>query len=415
MLVRFCALIVSAAILSSCSVKEDDGQRDTSEQGYFERKNVAPDPADNAQSPRKPEHAYARIALDCVNKQYPNKISHVMSSASDVQEPVRLTPVFYGCFDWHSAVHGHWLLTRLWGNGAIPEMEDEIAAALSTNFTAEKIAGEVAYFNGEGRASFERPYGLAWFLQLTAELTEIAGGEGAKAQQAQIWLDRLKPLESVIIERIRTWVPKLAYPIRLGTHNQSAFAFGLFLDWARISGDDQMESLISDKSLTFHQGDRDCPIAYEPSGEDFLSPCLMEADLMRRILPETEFADWLSGFLPDIPTDGSADWLAVGIVNDPTDGKLVHLDGVNLSRAWALEGIATALPEGDARKAALFAAAKLHGDAGEESVRTPHYAGSHWLASFATYWRTERGLSRDRAADDNENQKDAIASETGAE
>lgn len=402
MLVRFYVLFLAAAMVSACSVNED-GQRDTSEQGYFERKNVAPDPVENSQSPRKPEHAYARIALDCINRQFPNKISHVLSSADDVQQPVQLTPVFYGCFDWHSAVHGHWLLTRLWGNGSIPEMEDEIAAALSVNFTAEKVAGEVAYFNGEGRASFERPYGLAWFLQLTAELREITAGEGAKAEQAQIWLDRLTPLESVIADRIKTWTPKLAYPIRLGTHNQSAFAFGLILDWAKTSGDSQMASLITEKTLTFHREDRNCPLAYEPSGEDFLSPCLMEADLMRRILSDEEFADWLTAFLPDIPVDGSGDWLAVGIVNDPTDGKLVHLDGVNLSRAWALEGIATALPEGDERKLALLAAAKLHGDAGEQSVRTLHYSGSHWLASFATYWRTERGLNRTLVTDSEPN------------
>ncbi len=415
MLVRFGILSLVIMLMSSCSVNSDEEQRDTSEQGYFERKNVAPDPADNAQSPRKPEHAYARIALDCVNKQYPNKISHVMSSASDVQEPVRLTPVFYGCFDWHSAVHGHWLLTRLWGNGSVPGMEEEIAVALSANFTDDKIAGELAYFNGDGRAAFERPYGLAWFLQLTAELTEIAAGEGAKAQQAQIWLDSLKPLESVIKDRITSWVPKLAYPIRLGTHNQSAFAFGLFLDWARISGDTEMTKLITDKSLTFHSGAQNCPIAYEPSGEDFLSPCLMEADLMRRLLPRAEFADWLTTFLPDIPTDGSTEWLAVGIVNDPTDGKLVHLDGLNLSRAWALEGIATALPDGDARKAALFASAKLHGDEGEQSVRTPHYSGSHWLASFATYWRTERGLNRVPAAVAQPDEPDLSPSENIAE
>ncbi|MEH6757232.1 MAG: DUF2891 domain-containing protein [Parasphingorhabdus sp.] len=394
MLKRFHAVILAAAMVSACSVNDDNGQQEKSEQGYFERKNVAPDPADNGQSPRKPEHAYARIALDCINRQYPNKISHVLSSAEDVREPAQLTPVFYGCFDWHSSVHGHWLLTRLWGQGSVPEMEDEIAAALSNNFTAENIAGEVAYFNGADRASFERPYGLAWFLQLTAELKEIAAGKGAKAQQAKIWLDRLTPLETVIVDRIRAWVPKLAYPIRLGTHNQSAFAFGLFLDWARISKDKEMEGLIVDKSLAFHRDDRNCPLGYEPSGEDFLSPCLMEADLMRRVMSETEFADWLTHFLPEIPEDGNSDWLAVGIVNDPTDGKLVHLDGVNLSRAWALEGIATALPEGDKRKAALLAAAKLHGETGEQSVSTPHYSGSHWLASFATYWRTERGLNR---------------------
>ncbi|HEY9091785.1 DUF2891 domain-containing protein [Parasphingorhabdus sp.] len=394
MFMRFNVLLVVAVMVSACSVGGGDEQRDISEQGYFERKNVAPDPAEQGQAPLKAEHAYARAALNCINKQYPGKISHVMNSADDVRPPAQLTPAFYGCFDWHSAVHGHWLLTRLWGNDSVPEMDAEIAAALSTNFTEEKIAGEVAYFNGEGRASFERPYGLAWYLQLTAELREIAAGEGDKAEQARIWLANLMPLESVILDRIKQWVPKLAYPIRLGTHNQSAFAFGLFLDWARISGDGQMEQLITEKTLGFHRDDRNCPIGYEPSGEDFLSPCLMEADLVRRVLPETEFAEWLTTFLPEIPKDGSGDWLPVGIVNDPTDGKLVHLDGVNLSRAWALEGIATALPDGDKRIAALLSAAKLLGEAGEKSVRTPHYAGSHWLASFATYWRTERGLNR---------------------
>lgn len=399
MFMRFNVLLGAALAVSACSVGSDedksDNQRDMSEQGYFERKNVAPDPAENGQTPVKAEDAYARTALQCINKQFPGKISHVLNSIEDVQPPVRLTPVFYGCFDWHSSVHGHWLLTRLWGNGSVPEMDDEIAAALSNNFTEEKIAGELAYFGGNDRASFERPYGLAWYLQLTAELREIAAGEGDKAQQAKIWLDKLMPLEAVIVERIKDWVPKLAYPIRQGTHNQTAFAFGLFIDWARISGDKQMEQLITEKTLEFHRDDQNCPIGYEPSGEDFLSPCLMEADLMRRVLPEPEFAKWLTGFLPDIPQDGSGDWLPVGIVNDPTDGKLVHLNGLNLSRAWALEGIATALPDSDKRKAALLASAQVHGEAGEKTVRTPHYAGSHWLASFATYWRSERGLDRD--------------------
>ncbi len=394
----FWASIIAAMLLAGCSVSDDEAGQEDSALGHFEQRNLAPDPADNAQEPRKAEHAYARIALDCINKQYPNKISHVMNSADDVAEPVSLTPVFYGCFDWHSSVHGHWLLTRLWGQGLVSEMDAEIAAALDSNFTEEKIAGELAYFRRDDRKSFERPYGIAWFLQLTAELREIAGGEGDKAAQAQIWLDRLLPLESVITGNIKDWLPKLAYPIRLGTHNQTAFAFGLFLDWATRSGDDELAQLVREKSLAFHRGDRDCPMAYEPSGEDFLSSCLMVADLMRRVLGPGEYADWLATFLPAIPTDGSSDWLAIGIVNDPADGKLVHLDGLNLSRAWALEGMASALPDGDNRKAALLAAAKVHAEAGEQSVRTPHYAGSHWLASFATYWRTKRGIQVDGSA-----------------
>ena len=386
-------LVALMIILAGCSVAEEEDASSPPEQGVFERKNIAPDPADQSLAPRTAEQAFARIALNCINRQYPNKISHVLSSAADVAEPAKLTPLFYGCFDWHSAVHGHWLLTRLWGQGLVPEMDEEIAAALAANFTEEKIAGELAYFNGEDRKAFERPYGIAWFLQLTAELREIADGDGGKAEQAKAWLARLEPLEAVIVGNIKDWLPKLAYPIRLGTHNQSAFAFGLFLDWAAQSGDSEMASLVREKTMAFHRNDLDCPMAYEPSGEDFLSSCLMVADLMRRVMNESEYASWLSGFLPKIPTDGSGDWLAVGIVNDPTDGKLVHLDGLNLSRAWALEGIASGLPADDPRRASLLASATLHGESGEKSVRTPHYAGGHWLASFATYWRTRRGIN----------------------
>ena len=201
----------------------------------------------------------------------------------------------------------------------------------------------------------------------------------------------LEPLERDIADSLKAWLPKLAYPIRLGTHNQSAFAFGLMLDWARVAKDEDMEGLIIEKSLAFHKDDVNCPLDYEPSGEDFLSPCLMEADLMRRILPQAEFSDWLSAFMPSIPTDGTGDWLAPGIVTDASDGKLVHLDGVNSSRAWNLYNIARALPDGDIRQASLVAAAKIHADTGVAAVSDEHYSGSHWLASFATYLMTDRG------------------------
>jgi hypothetical protein len=331
---------------------------------------------------------FARLALDCVHREYPNKIAHVLNSAADALPPSSLYPVFYGCFDWHSAVHGHWLLLRLLrllpATDATAELRAEITAALNQSFRPEGVAAEVAYFQGEGRASFERPYGMAWFLQLTAELREWDD------PQARSWLETLQPLEAAIVAEIAQWLPKLAYPIRLGTHNQSMFAFGLMLDWARTAGDASLENLLVERSLAFHRNDRDCPIAYEPSGEDFLSPCLMEADLMRRMLPGPEFAQWMASFLPGIPTDGRGDWLAVGIVNDPSDGKLVHLDGVNLSRAWNLRNIADALPPDDPRRAALEAAAEVHAAAGIASVSAEHYEGGHWLASFATYLVTER-------------------------
>ena len=332
---------------------------------------------------------FSALAITCVHQEFPNKVSRTTDTAEEIGRPKDLFPVFYGCFDWHSSVHGHWLLVRLLRVGPKDAAWREAAKAkLNQSFTSENIAGEIANFARPARGSWERPYGLAWFLQLTAELREWAGQGDA---QAAIWLEQLEPLEADIADSLKEWLPKLAYPIRLGTHNQSAFAFGLMLDWARVAGDTEMERLITERSLVFHKEDINCPLAYEPSGEDFLSPCLMEADLMRRILDEAEFAKWFSAFMPNVPTDGSGDWLAPGIVTDASDGKLVHLDGVNSSRAWNLYNIARALPEGDPRKASLVAAAKIHADTGVAAVSDEHYSGSHWLASFATYLMTDRG------------------------
>jgi len=333
---------------------------------------------------------FSKLALDCVHREYPNKIGHIFTSAADVGTPSQLHPAFYGCFDWHSSVHGHWLLVRLLhvGEADAPWRADAIAK-LSESFTAENLAEEVAYFEAPNRASYERPYGVAWYLQLTAELRELTQKDNVP--EANQWLATLEPLEAVITTKVKNWLPKLAYPIRLGTHNQSAFAFGLMLDAARTSGDKALEDMLIERSKTYHFSDKNCPLAYEPSGEDFLSPCLSEADLMRRVLGRQEFADWLSDFLPNLPTDGSGDWLVPGVVKDASDGKLVHLDGVNLSRAWNLENIARALPEGDPRIESLNAAAAIHRDTGLKAVTDAHYSGSHWLASFATYLMTQRG------------------------
>ncbi len=333
------------------------------------------------------ENSFARLALDCIHREYPNKISHVMQSAADVKAPSNLTPVFYGCFDWHSSVHGHWLLSRSLNIRPDGVLAEEIRTALSKSFNDEKLAGELAYYGAEGRASFERPYGIAWYLQLVAELEE------SDDPQMQQWRESLRPLEDAIVAKVRVWLPKLSYPVRLGTHNQTAFAFGLMIDYARTVNHQEFEAELIQKARLFHHTDVDCPLAYEPSGEDFLSPCLMEADLMRRVLSKEEFSDWLYEFLPQVPTDGSAEWLDPGIVLDASDGKLVHLDGVNLSRAWALEGIAKALPDDDPRVAALMASSDLHREVGIAAVSDEHYSGSHWLASFATYLTTKRGTT----------------------
>lgn len=367
---------VGLLALAACSAQRGEG---TAEAEQTQQKAERPRPV-------TVEDRFAVLALDCVHREYPNKTSHVMQSPADMKTPRELTPAFYGCFDWHSSVHRHWLLSRLLNTDPGGVLAAEIKATLARSFTAENIAGELAYYTAEGRSSFERPYGVAWFLQLVSELEESSDPE------VKIWRETLLPVEDAIVEQIRAWLPNLSYPIRLGTHNQTSFAFGLMLDYARSVGDEALQQELIDKILAFHSADLNCPLAYEPSGEDFLSPCLMEADLMRRIMSRAEFAVWLGEFLPQLPQDGGADWLEPGVVLDPTDGKLVHLDGLNLSRAWALEGMANGLPNDDPRVSALLAASDKHRDVGIAAVFGEHYSGSHWLASFATYLTTKRGL-----------------------
>lgn len=374
----FAALFLPAVVLLGCAEAETPSPATISTMEHFPT-DIPPELADR----------FSRLALDCIQKEFPNKISRTTDTAEEIGSPRELFPVFYGCFDWHSAVHGHWLLVRLLNVGP-PEAawREEAIAKLNANITPENVAGELANFRRAARGSWERPYGWAWLLQLTAELRQY------NDPNAKRWLAALEPLEADIVAATKDWLPKLAYPIRLGTHNQSAFAFGLMYDWADISGDVAFADLIEARSREFHLNDKDCPLAYEPSGEDFLSPCLMEADLMRRFMSADDFALWLDGFLPQIPTDGSADWLDPAIVKDASDGKLVHLDGVNSSRAWNLYNIARALPEADPRRASLIASAELHRDTGVAAVSDEHYSGSHWLASFATYLMTDRGWTK---------------------
>jgi hypothetical protein len=329
---------------------------------------------------------FALLALDCVRREYPNKIAHHLNSDADVKPPRELTPAFFGCYDWHSCVHAHWLLARLARTEAGAPFVPRARAALARSLTAANIAAEVRYQTAQGRAGFERPYGLAWLLQLAAELREWSDGE------ARQWSGALEPLEQAARDQVSWWLPKLTRPVRSGEHSQTAFALGLMFDWARIAGMREFEALLRSRIANFFLDDGNAPLAYEPSGEDFLSPALAEADVMRRTLKPAEYASWLAQFLPAIPRDGSADWLKPGIVTDPTDGKLAHLDGLNLSRAWMLEGIAHGLPPQDKRVASLKAAAAVHRRVGLGSVTGEHYAGGHWLGTFAAYLVTERGL-----------------------
>jgi len=321
------------------------------------------------------------------HREYPNKIAHVLGSDRDAKPPHELTPAFFGCYDWHSSVHGHWLLVRLARTFPAAPFTARAREEVAKSLVAVNLEAEVRYLKGPGRVSFERPYGLAWLMQLYAELREWDD------DRARHWVAVLEPLERTARERLAEWLPKLSHPIRVGEHDQTAFAFGLILDWARTAGDQGMETLVVSRARDFYLRDRHCPLAYEPSGQDFLSPCLGEADLMRRILEPKAYASWLGTFLPSIPTDGRAPWLQPTVVTDPSDPKLAHLDGLNLSRAWMLEGMAAGLPPGDDRLAAIRAAARAHRERGLAAVTGEHYEGGHWLGSFATYLATGRGLA----------------------
>jgi hypothetical protein len=331
---------------------------------------------------------FAGLALACAHKEYPNHMSHTLNSDADAAPPRQLTPAFYGCYDWHSSVHGHWLLVRLVRTFPDAPFVQPAREALRQSLTAKNIAQEVAYLRREGRASFERPYGLAWLLQLVAELKEWDD------PQAREMAANLRPLEEAALARLTGWLPKLANPVRIGEHDQTAFALGLMIDYARGSDNRQFADLIESRARRFYLGDKECPLAYEPSGEDFLSPCLGEADLMRRVLPGQEFASWLHAFLPQISGSGDGTWLQPVVSPDPSDPKLAHLDGLNLSRAWMLEGIASGLAKDDKRLASITAAAAAHRQAGLAAVTGEHYEGGHWLGSFAVYLVTQRDTSR---------------------
>ena len=322
---------------------------------------------------------FARLALDCVHKEYPNKIAHSLNSDADVKPPRELTPAFYGCYDWHSSVHGHWLLVRLARMFPAEPFASEARRAVGQSLTAAHIAAEVNYLQAEGRTSFERPYGLAWLLLLAAELREWDD------PQAREWAMTLRPLEDAAVVRVSAWLPKLEHPIRTGEHNNTAFGLGLMLDYARAAGKAEFGSLLESRARDYYLNDRNCPLAYEPSGEDFLSPCLAEADVVRRLLPVEEFGKWFGEFLPTLELEPTR-------VTDVTDGKLYHLAGLNLSRAWMLGGIVSGLPAASPRRAGLAELASRFRAVGLESIRGEHYEGGHWLGSFAVYLVTGRGL-----------------------
>lgn len=324
---------------------------------------------------------FASLALKCVQKEYPNKLDHVMNDDSEVQSPSKLHPAFYGCFDWHSSVHGHWMLVRLLK--LFPDLENasEIRTALNENLSDANIKIEVEYLNRPNRKSFERTYGWAWLLKLAEELC------GWNDPQGKIWAANLKPLADAIVQRYIDFLPKQNYPIRTGVHPNTAFGISFALDYARSIKNYQLESLLTERGMTYYFNDAKYDAKWEPGGEDFFSPALMEADLMRRILEPKHFAEWFQKFLPEITNTKSL--LEPAIVSDRTDPKLVHLDGLNLSRAWCKFGIANHLPENNPIRTTLINSALKHAGAGLQYITSGNYEGEHWLASFAVYMFSE--------------------------
>jgi DUF2891 family protein len=325
---------------------------------------------------------FARLALKCVRKEYPNKLDHVNNDRDDVRSPRTLHPAFYGCFDWHSTVHGHWMLVhllRLYPN--LPESRD-IREALDDNLSPKNIAVEVAYLKQGNRASFERTYGWAWLLKLAEEL------HGWNDQDGALWSKNLQPLADAFAEKYLAFLPKQNYPIRTGVHPNTAFGLAFALDYARAVGNRRLESLIIKRSRNYFGRDVNYPAAWEPGGEDFFSAALMEADLMRRVMNRTEFARWFRRFLPGVARNQPRALLEPAIVTDRTDPKLVHLDGLNLTRAWCMRSIAAALPRNDPARRVLANSAATHARAGLAHVASGNYEGEHWLASFAVYMLT---------------------------
>jgi hypothetical protein len=320
---------------------------------------------------------FAQIALRCVQREYPNKLDHVMSDSSEVRSPRSLHPSFYGCYDWHSAVHGHWMLVRLLRR--VPDLPEapRIRAVLEENLAASNVRLEVAYLDQSNRASFERTYGWAWLLKLAEELHQWPDAD------AQRWFAALEPLTRAIVARTMAFLPKQNYPIRTGVHPNTAFALVFALDYARAVGDSALGALVTARSIAYFGKDVAYPLAWEPGGEDFFSPALMEAALMRRVMPQAGFRRWFKAFATELAGAHRPRLLTPAVVTDRSDPKLVHLDGLNLSRAWCMRAIASALANGDAVRDALLASARIHESAGLSYVASGNYEGEHWLATFA--------------------------------
>jgi hypothetical protein len=333
----------------------------------------------SAKLTREHASAFAKLALKGARKEFPNKPGDVLAAAGDVKSPKATHPAFYGCFDWHSSVHGHWMLVRVVKQ--FPDLPEAklIRDVLSENLTAENLKVEADSFLQPQAKSFERPYGWTWLLKLALELHEWDDPDAKK------WSANLQPLTDIIAKRYIEYFPKQTYPIRSGVHANTAFGLSFAHDYAKALSNKKLQEVIEERARTYYGKDQDAPARWEPDGADFLSPSLAEADLMRRILPGKEFQTWFHLYLPGAAKGEPATLFNPATVTDRTDPQLVHLDGLNLSRAWCLRGIAATLPVDDPARKVLASSAARHAEAALKHVASGDYAGEHWLASFAVY------------------------------
>ncbi|WP_345325828.1 DUF2891 domain-containing protein [Novipirellula rosea] len=326
---------------------------------------------------------WAALVLGAIDTEFPNKLSLVYVDADQIKTPQENFPAFYGCFDWHSSVHGHWLLARLLRTHPTMQTAPTIRTALAAHLTQENIQRETEFFRRDEHKTFERMYGWAWYLRLVLELDRWDDAE------AQIWRENLRPLETLFVERITAYLPLLTFPIRTGQHTDTGFALGQILDYARAMQLEPLEQLVIDRAGAFYRNDVDYPVQYEPSGHDFFSSGWNEADLMRRVMPTAAFVRWLEKFVPDVAVQLSDGTIAPVHVSDLTDGKLVHLAGLNLNRAWCLRSVANALPDDHRLRQPMLDSAAKHLAAGLAYVNSGHYEGDHWLATFGLYALTQ--------------------------
>ncbi len=316
---------------------------------------------------------FAATTLRHVTREYPHHLTHALAGSEDVRPPAALHPVFYGSYDWHSCVHGYWLLARVLRRFPQGTHGQAIRRLFARQLTPEKVAEERAYFARPAARGFERPYGWAWLLKLVHELTFLS---------EPAWVAALLPLATLVVRRLADFLPVATYPVWAGTHANTAFALRLAADYAQGTPDDALTGLLTATAERWYGADADCPAWGEPGGDDFLSPTLIEAECLRRLLPGERFLPWLDRFLPRLAGRAPGALFVPAVASDRGDGKIAHLDGLNLSRAWCLRALATALPPGDPRRAILQAAADEH-----LAVSWPHlagdYMGAHWLSSFA--------------------------------